>query len=59
MKHKYKDLLHYGVVYGSLLLTWVPLMTYFKNDVTYTAVGGLIVFVVADKIAHRVILNEK
>lgn len=59
MKNWGKELLHYVVVYGALLASWVPLMDYFGGNVNYTAGAGLAVFIAADLVAHRFILNER
>jgi hypothetical protein len=52
---KANDAAHYVLVYGALLISWVPLMNHFNGDVAYTAAAGLVVFVVADKIAHKLL----
>jgi hypothetical protein len=53
------DLLHYGVVFGALLISWVPVMNATNNNIVTTSliVGGI--FVIVDKFAHTMILGEK
>jgi hypothetical protein len=34
------------------LLVWLPLMNYFAQDITKTALGGFVVFILTDKTAH-------
>lgn len=53
------ELLHYVVVYGVLVASWLPIMNYFKDDINLTVATGLVVFIVADQLAHKYILNEK
>jgi hypothetical protein len=52
MKNWKNEILHYIVVYGVLLLVWLPLMNYFAQDITKTALGGFVVFILTDKTAH-------
>lgn len=59
MKLTMKELVHYLVVYGVLLVSWVSLMDYFKGNVTSTAIAGLVVFIITDMLAHKYILHER
>lgn len=47
-----KDILHYMIVYGVLVFSWVPMMNFFNNEVSLTAFGGLLLFYATDKVAH-------
>ena len=47
-----RELTHYIVVYAVLLAVWVPLMDYFVGDVTKTAAGGFLIFILTDKVLH-------
>jgi hypothetical protein len=47
------DILHYIVVYGVILLAWVPVMDYWGGEVGPTAATVFVLFVVADKMAHK------
>jgi hypothetical protein len=53
------DLFHYGVVYGSLLLTWPYVMTNTQNNIVTTSLIVFGVFIMADKAAHSFVLGEK
>jgi hypothetical protein len=52
------ELLHYVVVYGVLLLSWVPVMDYFKQELIPTALTVGVIFILADQLAHKIILGE-
>ena len=52
------ELLHYAVVYGVLLYSWLPVMNYFKGDVYYTASVVFLIFFMTDQLAHKHILDE-
>jgi len=53
------DLIHYGVVFGALLISWVPVMNAANNNIVTTSLIVFGVFIVADKFAHAMILCEK
>lgn len=55
---KNKEILHYVVVYGALLATWVPMMGFFDNNVYLTSIFGFFIFVGADQLAHKYIMGE-
>ncbi len=52
------ELTHYVVVFAVILASWIPLMNYFQNDVGKTALSALVVFIIADQLAHKIILKE-
>jgi predicted permease len=59
LKKAMLEFVHYVVVFVALLLAWVPVMEFFKDDVTQTAIATFVIFIVTDKLAHKYILKEK
>lgn len=59
MKLNIPELAHYVVGAVLLLAAWVPLMEYFHNDVTMTAIAWLLWYIAIDQILHVVIKHEK
>jgi hypothetical protein len=51
---KTNELLRYLSVYGFLAATWLPIMDYFKGSLGPTLAASFIVFVAADKAAHKI-----
>lgn len=52
-------LFHYIVVFGVILLTWIPYMSITRDNVIYTSLLSFVTFVIADQLAHLLILGEK
>ena len=50
-----KDLAHYVILYSILLASWVPVMNYFQSQVVPTALVGFIIFMVSDKLLHKLL----
>jgi len=59
MKKLYKELLHYAVVFAVILLAWVPVMDYFNDDIYLTSGAVFLIFILADQLAHKILLKEK
>jgi hypothetical protein len=53
-----RDALHYAAVYGVLLYSWIPVMNYFKGDIYMTAFVGAWIFIITDKVAHKIFFGE-
>lgn len=51
----FEDWVHYIVVFGVLLLAWVPVMNFFGGSVLPTAITTFLLFVGVDKIMHEVL----
>ena len=47
------DFLHYALVYGVLLVSWVPVMDALGGNLPLVAAVVFVLFVAADKFAHR------
>jgi hypothetical protein len=58
MNKPIKEWVHYILVFGVLLLTWIPAMNLMGGNVYYTSVIELMMFIGADLVAHKLILNE-
>jgi hypothetical protein len=50
---------HYAIVFAVILVSWIPLMDYWKGDLTPTALSSFAVFVVVDQLAHKYMLGER
>ena len=48
------DILHYLIVGGVLILSWIPLMDLFGSNVTLTSLVWLALFYVTDKFTHNI-----
>lgn len=48
------ELLHYIAVYAVLLFAWVQAMELFGGDLNLVGVAVFLVFIAADKVAHRI-----
>lgn len=48
-----EDALHYVFVFSVLALVWVPIMTFFQNNLMATLLIVFLIFYVTDKVAHR------
>lgn len=53
------DILHYAAVFAVLLIAWVPVMDFFKQELFQTSITVFIIFIISDKLAHKYILGEK
>jgi hypothetical protein len=49
------DAFHYIVVFFVLAYAWVPLMNATGSDLNLTLALGLVVFYIADKVAHKIL----
>lgn len=57
---KVRDYLHYLMVYALVLLSWWAGMTFWwHSDIFPTALMTFVVFVIGDKLAHKIFKLDK
>lgn len=55
----FKELLHYVIVFGIILVAWPQAMAFWNGDLNLTALTVFYIFVAADGLAHKYILGER
>lgn len=62
MNKKYEkpalELLHYVLVFAVIAGTWTTIMDYFAGSIFPTLGVSFVLFVIADKIAHKYLMGE-